>query len=370
MKKKNVALFFGGRSLESDISVITAMQTLAVIDKSSYIVEPVYMSDGKLFVDGIDKIDSFKDFNEAEHKQVYLLRGGLYEVKRGKLKRRFVPDVALICCHGGEGEGGILQAMLEYNGVKYTSCSPLASALLLDKAASKRMFESMLLGVLPHIEAYKTDFAENRELALSSVETLDYPIIVKPAHLGSSIGISAAHDRAQLASALEVAFQFDSQAVCEHMLEDFVEVNCAAFRDGDKIVVSETERPMSAGDFLSFEDKYLENGKMSGGGHKIPAGLGATELIVKATTERIYGELALDGVVRADYLVDADSRVYINEVNTVPGSLAFYLFKDMDHGEFVSRLIQNASLKCAPAPKAFKTDVLSRFAAGAKMGKL
>ncbi len=365
--KTKVALFFGGRSLESDISVITAMQTLAAIDRSLYNVEPVYMHEGKMYVKKLSDIDAFRDFDPARHTQVYLLSGGLYELKRDKLKRYFSPDAALICCHGGEGEGGILQAMLEYNNVKYTSCSPLASELLLDKAASKRMFESLLLNVLPHNEVTKEDFAASAGDVLDSLESLQYPLIVKPAHLGSSIGISAAHDRRQLSEALDVAFRFDREAVVEHMLTNAVEVNCAAYRDGGSVVVSETERPISANDFLTFEDKYMQNGKLSGGGHRIPAGVGATELIVKAVTERLYRELALDGVIRADFLVDENSKVYINEVNTVPGSLAFYLFKDVSHSEFITRLIQNASLKRQPAPKAFKTEVLSRFKGGAKL---
>lgn len=367
--KKKVAMFFGGRSLESDISVITAMQTLCAIDKSAYDVEPVYMHGGKMYVGGLNKISAFSPFNEGEHSVVHLVSGGLYEMKRGKLKRRFVPDVALICCHGGEGEGGVLQAMLEYNGIRYTSCSPLASALLLDKLASKRMFESLLCNVLPYREVSEEDLSENESVVISSLEELEYPIIVKPARLGSSIGIRAARDRDELKEALEIAFGFDGEVIAEHMLTDFVEVNCAAYRDGDRIVVSETERPIAFGDFLSFEDKYMSNGKMGGGEHRIPAGIGPTELIIKAATERVYRELALDGVIRADFLVDGESKVYINEINTVPGSLATYLFKDISPTEMLSALIRNASLKQPVPPTAFKTDVLSKFAGGAKLAK-
>ncbi len=367
--KKKVAVFFGGRSMESDISVITALQTLKAIDASRYKVEPVYMSEGKFFVDGVDKISAFKNFNPTEHKQAYLLGGGLYELKREKLKRYFVPDVALVCCHGGEGEGGILQAMLEFNGIKYTSCSQLTSALLLDKAMSKRVFENMLLNVLPHGEATKEDFEADEDAVISALEGLEYPLIVKPSRLGSSIGISAAKSREELKYALEVAFHFDREVVVEHMLENFIEVNCAAMRDGDKIIASDIEQPLSSGDFLSFDDKYMASGKMSGSERRIPADIGATGLIVKATTERIYRELSLDGVIRADYLIDSSSRVYINEVNTIPGSMAFYLFRDIPHGELISKLIENASLKQAVSPKSYRTEVLSHFGDGNKIAK-
>ncbi len=371
--KEKVAVFFGGRSVERDVSTITALQTIAAVDKARYAVMPVYMYDGNFYVGGLDKIGDFAPFDPSAHKKAYLISGGLYTLKRDRLKREFVPDAALICCHGGEGEGGILQAMLEYNGVKYTSCGPFQSALCMDKCMSKRIFSDMLLNVPPYVEITRGDFEADFDGAIARIEEDAYPLIVKPARLGSSIGISAAHDRSELKEALEVAFGFDSVAVVERMLTNFTEVNCAAFRDGDKIVVSETEQPLSSGDFLSFADKYTDGGKLSGGGHVIPADIGAAELIVKATTERIYRELGLDGVVRADYLFDnVSSKLYINEINTVPGSLAFYLFEGMGigHGELISRLIKNASLKEERPPANFGTDILSRFKSGAKLNKM
>jgi len=372
MKKKKVALFFGGRSLESDISVITAMQTLFGIDKSLYEVEPVFMQGGDFFVKDLDELKYFTPFNPLNHLKALLYRGEFYVFKRGSLKKYFKPDAALICCHGGEGENGILQAILEYNGIPFSSPSMLPSAVGMDKSVSKQLFENMLLNTLPYEIVLKEDLDSDRASVLDRLEScLSYPMIVKPSTLGSSIGIGVADSREELDEALSVGENFDSKLLVEHKLVDFVEVNCAAFRKGKEIVVSETEQPLTFNDFLTFDDKYMAGGKMSGGGHKIPADIDSLNLIVKANTERIYRELGLNGVVRMDYLVDkTNNKVYINEINTVPGSLGFYLFEPLgiSFKELISALIDGADSggNKHKVPVQFKTDVLSRFKGGAK----
>ena len=373
--KKKVALIFGGRSLESDISVITAMQVLSNIDRSAYSVEPIFMYEGDFFVKGLDKLDTFSSFNPLDHQRAILYKGEFYTIKRNSFSKYFKPDAAFICCHGGEGESGVLQAVLEYNGIAYTSPSVLASACGMDKALSKQLFEGMLLNTLPHEVVSREEFEEDAERTLQRLESfLTYPLIVKPSNQGSSIGITVAEDREQLKFALDVACKFDTKIIVEHKLTDFVEVNCAAFRDGERIILSDTEQPLTLNDFLTFDDKYMTNGKMGGGGHIIPADIGNLELIVKAHTERIYRELDLNGVVRMDYLVDkARNKVYINEINTVPGSMAFYLFEgqNIDFKTLISRLIDNAVNYQAlhRTPSSFKTDVLSKFKSGGKIAK-
>lgn len=373
--RKKVALFFGGRSLESDISIITAMQVLANVDKSLFNVEPVFMHDGNFYVKGVDKLDAFKAFNPLEHSKVILVNGGLYSVKKNSFSKYFKPDVALICCHGGEGENGTLQALLEYNGVPYTSPSMIASACGMDKVISKQLFNSMLLSTLPYEVVTRAEFEQDSERTLQRIESiLSYPLIVKPSSQGSSIGIGVANDREQLDFALQVACKFDSKILVEHKLTDFIEVNCAAFCDEGKVIISDTEQPLTLNDFLTFEDKYTSGGKMSGGGHVIPADIGTLELIVKAVTERIYKELDLNGVVRMDYLVDKEhNKVYINEINTVPGSMAFYLFErqGISFTDLITKLIENAVQyqSARSVHTVFKTDVLSKFQGGAKIGK-
>lgn len=373
--RKKIAVFFGGRSLESDISVITAMQVLANIDKSLYKVEPVYMYEGDFYVHNVDKLDAFSQFNPLDHTKVLLYKGELYSLKRNSIAKYFKPDAAFICCHGGEGESGILQALLEYNGIAYTSPSVIASACGMDKALSKQLFDKMLLNTLPYEVVSRDEFESDGERVIQRLESfLSYPLIVKPSCQGSSIGITVAENKEQLEFALQVACKFDSKIIVEHKLTDFVEVNCAAFRDGNNIVLSETEQPLTLNDFLTFNDKYMTNGKMGGGGHIIPADIGTLDLIVKANTERIYHELDLNGVVRVDYLVDKEhNKVYVNEINTVPGSMAFYLFEAMgiEFKSLISRLLDNAVnyQSLHRTPSVYKTDVLSRFKGGAKMKK-
>ena len=373
--RKKIALIFGGRSLESDISIITAMQVLGNMDKTAYTVEPVFMYEGDFYVKKLDSLDAFSSFNPLEHARAMLYKGEFYIINRNKFSKYFKPDVALICCHGGEGESGILQAVLEYNGIAHTSPSVLASACGMDKALSKQLFEGMLLNALPSEVVSKAEFENDAERTIQRLESsLSYPLIVKPSTLGSSIGITVAENHDQLEFALQVACKFDTKILVEHKLIDFVEVNCAAFRDGDKIIVSDTEQPLTLNDFLTFDDKYMSNGKMSGGGHVIPADIGNLELIVKANTERIYRELDLNGVVRMDYLVDKNNnKVYINEINTVPGSMAFYLFERLgiDFKTLTTKLIENAVNYQTKhrTPTKFKTDVLSKFRSGGKISK-
>lgn len=366
--KRKVALIFGGRSIESDISVITAIQTYKQLD--GYEVEPIFMYDGDFYLGGMKTLSDFTPFEAHKHVKTLLYSGGFYTVKRGKLKKVFAPDVALICCHGGEGENGTLQALLEFYGIPYTSAGVLPSAICMDKGVSKKIFDDMLLNVIPHSVVTKREYEERTDETLSRLEnTLGYPLIVKPSRAGSSIGISTAENREDLIYALDVAKEFDDKMVVEQMLTDFVEVNCAAFRDSDGVVVSETERPLSVHDILTFEDKYVSGGKMSGGGRIMPADIGPLNSVVKANTARLYDELDLDGVVRMDYLVDKTrNKVYINEINTIPGSLAYYLFEEVGitYPEMLRRIIDYAIKKGKPTHRTYSTGVLENFHGGGK----
>lgn len=372
--KRKIALIFGGRSLECDISVITAMQALNNIDRSEFNVEPIFMHEGDFYVKDLKRVDDFAPFDPTAHGRALLYKGSFYLLKRSGISRYFKPDVALICCHGGEGENGTVQALLEYNGIPYTSTGILGSAIGMDKAHAKELFDSMLLNTVPHEVISRAEFTADPEKVLFHLESfLSYPLIVKPAAQGSSIGIGVANNHAELAYALDVAARFDPKILVEEKLTDFTEVNCAAFRDGRSIVISETEQPLSLNDFLTFEDKYTDGGKLSGGGHAIPADIGALESIVKANTERIYSELDLNGVVRMDFLVDKTrNKVYINEINTVPGSLAFYLFEPIgiSFKSLLTKLIDNSELYFEEHRTAhrYKSGVLERYKHGIKLG--
>ena len=374
--RTKVALIFGGRSLESDISVITAMQTLAVLKETEYDVEPFYLYDGDFYTKGVDDISAFTPFEKEKHLRTVMVNGTFCSVKNNRLKREFRPDVALICCHGGEGENGVLQGFLDFNGVSYCSSGVLGSAVCMDKGAAKSVFEQMLLNVIQHVTVFSEDLARDPDLAAAHCEkALKYPMIVKPASQGSSIGIRAAHDRAELIEAMQVAAEFDGKLLVEEKLTDFAEVNCAAYLKGGRVVVSETERPLAAGELLTFEDKYMSGGKMSGGGRVMPADVGEElNAVVRSVTERVYRAMELRGIVRADFLVDRTrGKVYINEINTIPGSMAFYLFEPLgiDFAGLLTDQIEEAlALRRAGSRRTvFRSAVLTHYGKGAKSSK-
>ena len=374
--RTKVALIFGGRSLESDISVITAMQTLAVLKETEYDVEPFYLYDGDFYTKGVDDISAFIPFEKEKHLRTVMVNGTFCSVKKNRLKREFRPDVALICCHGGEGENGVLQGLLDFNGVSYCSSGVLGSAVCMDKGAAKSVFEQMLLNVIQHITVFSEDLARDPDLAAAHCEkALKYPMIVKPASQGSSIGIRAAHDRAELIEAMQVAAEFDGKLLVEEKLTDFAEVNCAAYLKGGRVVVSETERPLAAGELLTFEDKYMSGGKMSGGGRVMPADVGEElNAVVRSVTERVYRAMELRGIVRADFLVDRTrGKVYINEINTIPGSMAFYLFEPLgiDFAGLLTDQIEEALARRRAGSRrtVFRSAVLTHYGKGAKSSK-
>lgn len=374
--RTKVALIFGGRSLESDISVITAMQTLAVLKETEYDVEPFYLYDGDFYTKGVDDISAFTPFEKEKHLRTVMVNGTFCSVKKNRLKREFRPDVALICCHGGEGENGVLQGLLDFNGVSYCSSGVLGSAVCMDKGAAKSVFEQMLLNVIQHITVFSEDLARDPDLVAAHCEkALKYPMIVKPASQGSSIGIRAAHDRAELIEAMQVAAEFDGKLLVEEKLTDFAEVNCAAYLKGGRVVVSETERPLAAGELLTFEDKYMSGGKMSGGGRVMPADVGEElNAVVRSVTERVYRAMELRGIVRADFLVDRTrGKVYINEINTIPGSMAFYLFEPLgiDFTALLADQIEEALARRRAGSRrtVFRSAVLTHYGKGAKSSK-
>lgn len=166
------------------------------------------------------------------------------------LLKKETPDVALICCHGGEGENGVLQGFLEYNGVPYTSAGLIASSVCMDKSIAKQLLDGLMLNTMPSITVSRGDFEKNTNDVIRHVLTfLEYPLIVKPSGLGSSIGIKKARTEDELKAAIEVAAKFDEKIIVENALENFKELNCAAYSDGRNIYVSEVESPVSWHDF-------------------------------------------------------------------------------------------------------------------------
>ncbi len=307
-------ILFGGRSYEHDISVITAAEVAATLQGEAV---PIYAKDGSFYL-----VKSEMDVRAFASKEVKL-REAHFERRGGKGclvsgGRKIFLDCMILCCHGGEGEDGRFSALMEVFDIPYTASDPLASAITMDKAAAKIFFDRFgfpnAKGVFLHVGDH-----------LEKVSSLHYPLIVKPAHLGSSIGIAVAKGESALKEAIETACEFDDDVLAEEVIEGAKELNCAAFREGENIVVSAVESPVSWHDFLTFDDKYRGGKYKYGSDAAVEPSL---EKRVQETTEEVYRALGLFGIARVDYLYDeAKDVLYLNEVNSQPGSLAYYLFE-------------------------------------------
>lgn len=336
----NILLVYGGKSCEHDISIITACLAKGYFD-------------GKLYCVYIDKDNKaylapqfwtpFDHINCGKLPEVYFKTGsgGIY-VKNGwgRLKK-IVIDYGVNCCHGVNGEDGSVSALLMLSGITEVESGVIPSGVAMDKVLTKYCLSGMGLPVVQGVDVTLSQYRSGNWQ--QQIQSLGYPVIVKPATLGSSIGITVAHDGNQLANALELAFQFDTKVLVEQALQNFYELNCAALFDGDQIITSRVERPVTAHELLTFDDKYIEEG----GAIKSPdvSRTVTGELAQRAQeyTRTIYSALGMRGVVRVDYLV-ADDKLYVNEINTVPGSLAYGLFSDvMTQTQFGSTLLQGAN---------------------------
>lgn len=361
-EKYALAVIYGGDSTERDISVITAVQAMKALSRE-YVVCPLLLEDGAFYiVSGADEIKSYIG-KKQKRKRVYLEREGVYIDRLAGRKLLLRPDCCLICTHGGKGENGALQGYLDVIGMPYTSAGVAASAIGMDKALSKTVFSALGLNVTPYV----TVADASPESIDRVVRGVGYPVIVKPVSQGSSIGIAVAKDAEELGAAIETALAFDDRAVCEKALTDFTELNCAVLvRDGE-VFASELEQPLSWEEFLSFEEKYLAGGgKLSGGGRVYPAKVPPrVRSEVRDAAVTAYKGMGAKGVVRIDFLLDnTDGRIYINEANTVPGSLATYLFADcgMGYADVVACAVDDALTRAKSVKKAkYDSKVLSVY---------
>ena len=330
---QTVAVFFGGKSSEHDISVITGVLALNSLDREKFSPVPVYVTRSGKWTTGecLFDVGNYKNLQEDKLTEVCLLPGdgALYEVRRKKLRKIAKLDCALNCMHGLFGEDGSLAGLLALSGVAHTASDMFGAAAAMDKADTKLVLRALGVRYVPYVRMMRGNYYRRKPFALKYIEdTLGYPVIVKPANLGSSIGVTVARGRAELADALACAFRYDGKAVVEKALERFTEINCAAYRDGGGIRTSECERPVPAGEILSFTDKYLSGAKGENM-REFPARIPKeTSEEIKRITRLVYRKLGLKGVVRADFMVAEDGTVYFNELNTVPGSLAYYLFSE------------------------------------------
>ncbi len=389
--KTNIGVFFGGRSTEHEISVISASQAMHAIDRENYNVTPIYITKKGVWYTGEALFDvaNYRDIDALlkQCEQVYMkpIYGdyNLYKEHKSMFKTDVLVhlDVVLPVLHGTNGEDGTFEGVLETIGIPFAGCNTLASANGMDKITMKMILREAGVPVVDYV--WFTDkqwFSQRDELIARIEDKIGYPVIVKPANLGSSVGIGKAANREELVEKVDAAEVYSTRIIVEDLVEDLQEINCSVLGDCDDYRMSVLEEPIKTGDFLSYEDKYM-------GGHKGAKGMQASSKRIPAElpedeTKRIQhlaGEtfrvLSCHGVARVDVIVDRKTRdIYVNEINTIPGSLSFYLWEasGIPFTELMHRLVQLAlKRKREEGNKTVSYDHnIFSLGAGVKGGKL
>lgn len=360
MQSLKVGVVFGGRSVEHDVSVVTAHQVMAALEGRHETV-PIYITkEGRWFSGpALNDLDVFKrkawaDAGEPAFISPQAGSGGL-TIPGGRLKgTRIVRlDVVIPAIHGTFGEDGTLQGLLDLANIPYAGSGVAASAVGMDKPAMKAVFRSAGLPVLDHVllDAYRMKADASGAIA-EVEERVGYPAFVKPSRLGSSVGIGKGRDRAGLEEALEVAFSYDRRVLVEPAVEGCVEINCAVLGGhGFEPRASVCEQPVALEEFLSFSDKYMRDAKGGGGktagmatqDRKIPAPISpASTETVQANAITAFKAVDAAGVARVDSFVNEKTgETWVMEINTIPGSFSFYLWEhsDIDFPGLVQSLI-------------------------------
>lgn len=395
MSKTQLGVIFGSRSCEREVAIISAVQLMNHVNVEAYDVIPVYISEQGVWYTGapLRKIETFRHFNpdapgiERVELDMSAGSGALLATRPGKglfghPTRVMVArlEVCLVVMHGLNGEDGTLQGMLELANLPYTSTGVAGSAIGMDKIMMKQFFRGAGLPVLPGAWFTRSRWEAAREQVLDEVEAqLGYPVFVKPANLGSSIGVSRADHREGLADSLDLAFDYDRRVLVEKGLDRPIELNCSVLGYDDEVEASPIEMPISAEKFLDFKEKYLASGGSKGMAslHRVLPAPIPEELRdrLQQLSCDIFRMLDCKGVVRIDYMWDrATEDVFITEINTIPGSLAFYLWENagVKYQTLIDRMVRCA--RRAHEDKnsrnyAFTSDILKNVSLGAKGAK-
>ena len=345
--KTNIGVFFGGRSTEHEISVISANQAMAAIDRERFDVTPIYITkDGKWYTgEALMDVANYRDIPALLSRctpvfmrplyndyGVYTLKKGLF----GKENIRTVTtlDVVIPVLHGHDGEDGTFQGILQSTDIPFAGCDVLASANGMDKITMKMILSADNIPVVDYVWFTDKQWFKQQDELIAKIESkIGYPVIIKPANLGSSVGIARADNREALIAKVAEAEKYSTRIIVEHLVEQLQEINCSVLGDCNDYRMSVLEEPIKSGEILSYTDKYMGGTKptqgMQASKKRIPADL------PKEMTERIQflaGEtfrvLGCHGVSRVDVIVDRkDNSIYVNEINTIPGSLSFYLWE-------------------------------------------
>ncbi len=398
--KIKVGVIFGGESVEHEVSIISAIQAMNKLDQEKYEIIPIYITKDRQWYTGdmLRDIEVYQDLSLIKKygKNVVLYyKNGSYVLQSKSLFKSVVAeiDIAFPIVHGTNVEDGGLQGYLQTIGIPYVGSGVYASVVGQDKVYMKGIWKEAGLPITKYVWFYDIDYKQDSDAIIKKVSKLKYPVIVKPATTGSSVGISVCEDEATLIEGIDEAIQYDSKILVEEMVSHLKEVNIAVLGNYEHQRVSEIEEVLSPNRFLTFSDKYIGGGKgklkggkihssnskgMASANRKIPADLSSDmrkeieEIAVSA-----FKTLGSSGNSRIDFLIDQkEKKVYINEINSIPGSLAFYLWdaKDVHFSKLLDDMIQigiKDYKKRVGKTHSFESNILQGFAAngGLKGGK-
>lgn len=401
MSKMNIAVFFGSRSCEHDVSIVSALQCMEATKAAGFEVTPVYISRDGLWYTGapLENIETFREFNPMTKGitrvtlDVTANAGDLWAwpPQRAGLFAKVPAPLCHIDCvipvfHGWHGEDGTIQGLLEMANIPYASSGVLGSAIGMDKIAMKQILRGAGFPVLDFVWFTREQLKNDRKAVIERVEKeIKYPAFIKPAALGSSIGVSRAKNRDELERALDVAASYDRRILVEVGVTRPVEINCAALGYGEDVRASVCEMPVPSSNdtFLDFWQKYLRNASTKGEGSRgmkslsrvVPAPIGE-ELTgrIQTMTCDIFKLLDCCGTVRVDFILDQNDMLFVNEPNTIPGSLAFYLWKacGLDFPKLIEKMVEGALRAHADKNSsvfAYDSSILKKVAAGTKGSK-
>ncbi len=388
-----VGVLFGGESVEHEVSIITAVQAMNYMDKAKYEVVPIYIGKDKNMYTGeaLRHMETYKDLSGVATKavEVTLTKVGenfVLQKKKGLFNKVVETiDMAFPIVHGKGVEDGSLSGYFETLGIPYVGSSMLGASIGQDKVVQKQVMQASSIPVVDYLWFYDFEYKEEEKRILKDIKTLGYPVIVKPARLGSSVGIQVAHNEKEVIPAIEEAISYDEKIIIEKMVKNLLEVDCAVLGNAENMECSLIGEMITSNELLTFEDKYMAEGSkgaksgaksgdsLSTAGFKIPALLDKKiEEDIYAFAKAAFRALNLSGVTRFDFLVDKETKkVYVNEPNTIPGCLAFFFYTPMgkSYKKMLDELISGAVKDYKKAKKkvtSFESNVLSTFDGGAK----
>lgn len=364
----NVGVIFGGESCEHDISIVTGEQLIDNLNEYLYNIIPIYIDKNGVWYTGDDllDIDNIRN-NKCKLQQCALIPNEKFlYVKRGKKFIKMVQlDVVFVCMHGLRGEDGVVAGILEMSKIPYSSSSICASSVCMDKCVFKDYVKTLGCTVVDSLQVDYDVYSQNKIIVIDEISAMGLPVIIKPSRQGSSIGIEVCKSSADLEEKLNNAFKYDKKLLIEKFVNIKKEVNIAILYNKGEYLFSSTEEPLTNDEILTFDDKYRKN---SGGfetiKRKIPAVLDDNvESLIKDMALKVYKGLEMFGIVRFDFIIDNNDKLFLNEVNTIPGSMANYLFDKKLYGyeKLIEIVISNSLLRFKKSNeilKSFDTDVL------------